>query len=335
MQIHLNCCSPPLFLRTDKSRDHLRRLLSAAGILLLCSSISCTNDRSFSQQKADIVQKGVVQVGTLPDGLIDEASGIAPSLLHDDVLWTLNDGGNEANLFAIRSDGTLIAAVPVDGIDNRDWEDLASFERENRSYLLIADVGDNPNRRKTCSLFIVEEPDIYGKNSSARVSRHIQFEYEDGPRDCESVAIDQTDLTILLLTKRDFPPRLYELPLEPSSDHIPLQARFLGEVTSLYRLQESKPSRSRLNQRELQPTAMDIDKKGSAAVILTYKKVYLFLRREGDTWQETFERLPAELELPAIRQAEAICFSGEKRSIFVTSEKSNAPLLKMDWENHR
>ena len=335
MQTHLNCCSPPLFLWATKSMDYSRLLLSAAGILLFCSSISCTGDRSFSQQGANIVQKSVIQVGTLPDGLIDEASGIAPSMLYEDILWTLNDSGNEPNLFAIRADGTLITTVAVDGIENRDWEDLASFERENRSYLLIADVGDNPNRRKTCSLFIVEEPDIYGKNSSANVSRHIQFEYEDGPRDCESVAIDQTNMKILLLTKRDFPPRLYELPLEPASDHMPLQARFLGEVTSLYRLQESKPSRSRLNQRELQPTAMDIDKKGSAAVVLTYKKVYLFLRLEGETWQDTFKRLPAELELPAIRQAEAICFSGEARSIFVTSEKSDAPILKMDWEISR
>ena len=57
---------------------------------------------------------------------IPEASGIAHSLINENVLYTHNDSGGEASVFAIDTQGKLLAEIVIDGAKNRDWEDIAT-----------------------------------------------------------------------------------------------------------------------------------------------------------------------------------------------------------------
>ncbi|MBC7979631.1 MAG: hypothetical protein H7Y36_03605, partial [Armatimonadetes bacterium] len=150
---------------------------------------------------------------------ITEASGLAVSPTNKDFLWVGNDSGGTPEIHLSRTNGTPHGAVIISGARNIDWEDLASFHLNGKSYLLIADTGDNNAARQTSSLYIVREPEISaeGKIISGKIpiAWEIVFSYEGGPRDCEAVAVDPGSGKILLLSKRTEPPILYKLPLRP------------------------------------------------------------------------------------------------------------------------
>ena len=101
-----------------------------------------------------------VFAGHLANPQINEASGMASSRLYPAVLWVINDGGDDPMLYAVGTDGADLGTFRVDGARNYDWEALASFQLLNTAYLLIADVGDNWEQRKSSSLYVVEEPSI-------------------------------------------------------------------------------------------------------------------------------------------------------------------------------
>ncbi|MCW8849578.1 MAG: hypothetical protein OQJ81_06315, partial [Melioribacteraceae bacterium] len=64
-------------------------------------------------------------LGTIENDDIDEASGIASSYKNMGILWTHNDAGGENRIFAIDSNGISRGTYYLNGIENRDWEDIA------------------------------------------------------------------------------------------------------------------------------------------------------------------------------------------------------------------
>ena len=261
----------------------------------------------------------VVKVGHLQNLLITEASGLAPSRLHPSRLWAINDGGNDPLLFAVGLDGADLGSFRVKDAQNYDWEALASFEINDTAYLLIADVGDNRDQRKTCSLYVVKEPAItntaISNETVVETAWRIHFTYEEGPRDCEAVAVDTDSRRILLMSKRGLVPTLYELPLQPTEDDTIAVARRLTSVPYF-----------------TWPTAMDLSPDGLSAVVLTYNSAYLFFRRPNQDWAGAFEKQPLHLQFSNLRQQEAACFGFYGKSVFVTSEKIPAPLVRIELE---
>ena len=75
---------------------------------------------------------------------------------------------------------------------------------------------------------------------------------------------------------------------------------------------------------------MDISPNGKIIAVLTYKRPYLFYRQENESWPRVFDRTPIPLDMPRMRQAEAMCFSKDGMSLVVTSEKLPAPLYRLD-----
>ena len=281
-----------------------------------------------------------VFLGNLENSEISEASGIAVSRLNEDVLWIVNDGGHKPNIFAVGMDGTNIGDFRLHNAQNVDWEDLSFFRFGNTSFLLIADVGDNQARRKEYQLYIVPEPEISGGHARIRSvldwEHRIRFVYEDGPQDCESVAVDAQNRTILMLSKRRVPPVLYSLPLMPANKeklhiaHRITEIKNIPQPTRQDLLEDPKFGRFRS-----QPTSMDIASDGSAAAILTYKDAYLYRRRPHETWPAVFDRSPQLIVMPGLRQLESLCFGPNAKSIYVTSEQLPAPLYRLDRKHHR
>jgi endonuclease/exonuclease/phosphatase family metal-dependent hydrolase len=264
-------------------------------------------------------------VGRLENPRIDEASGLARSQREPGVLWTMNDDG-KPRLFAIDGTGLDRGDVDLKKADNDDWEDLASFTLDGDPYLVIADVGDNQGRRKKVTLYVAKEPGT--SEDKTKVDWHVDFEYPNGPRDAEAVAVDIDNERVLVLSKRDIPPALYEVPLK-SEDKA--TAKWLGTIDSL-----PKPSRedvefaSKTKDWHWQPTGMDISADNRAAVILTYSAIYYYLREPGQTWFEALNSKPVRVGLGNFRNAEAVAFGDDARSVFVTGEDRNPRLLRVD-----
>lgn len=319
-----------------QKREHVVRSSLLVPVLALsCLTWTCPAPAADTRSAASVTG-GVV--GNIIDPMLPEASGLAPSRLRDDVLWVLNDSGNPAELFAVSTNGTVLAKHAVAGVKNRDWEDLVSFEFEGRPFLMIGEIGDNDARHRTCTLYLVEEP-AQAENVTAplKVDRKIRFRYEDGPRDVESLAVDPTGERALLLSKRDTPPVLYELSLREVEEDELLTARRVCELTTL---PQPTPTDLKVRFGEVfsQPTSMDLSPDGRWLVILTYKNAYVYGREHDQAWSEALKKPPHTILLPypatgIMRKREAICFSRDATAGFVTAEGQPAPLFRFDGED--
>jgi endonuclease/exonuclease/phosphatase family metal-dependent hydrolase len=300
--------------------DFAKSLLLTAACLAGCTA----SDTPAEEMTAQPLQFSVA--GRLENRNINEASGLARSQREAGVLWTMNDSGKPL-LYAISHDGTHLGKVELKKSDNRDWEDLASFVLDGEPYLLIADIGDNLARRKKGTLYVAKEPRT--DEDKTRVDWEIDFEYPNGPRDAESAAVDIDNERVLILSKRDIPPALYEVPLRTEDDKV--MATWLGTIDSL-----PKPSRRdvefapKTKDWHWQPVGMDISQDNRAAVILTYRAVYYYLRRPGQDWFEALNAQPIRIGLGNFRDAEAVAFGDDARTVYVTGEGRNSLVLSVD-----
>ncbi|WP_035610275.1 hypothetical protein [Haloferula sp. BvORR071] len=272
-------------------------------------------DLAFERRKSDVELKA---------RSLTEASGMAASTRDDSLLWLLNDSGSPAELFLTDINGADRGKVLVDGVLNVDWEDLASFVFEKKSYLLIADTGDNGSQRSECALHIVAEPAApqAGAQFAGKipVAWSIHFRYEDGPRDCESVSVDAKAGKILLLSKRTNPPMLYELPLKPEKPGLQI-AKKIGQLS------KNLPNGMPPMPFGTQPTGMSIAADGSMAAVVTYAKAFIFPRHDGESWAAAFAREPLALSGHHLRQAESIAFSRDGSLIRIASEGAGSPIV--------
>ena len=309
--------------------------VSCALLAIVCATGSPTVASDKNPPLETAHGPGISFLGNLSDSSIREASGIAASRRRADILWVINDSGNEPLIYAVGLDGSDRGHVPIRNARNQDWEDLAAFVYNRTAFLLIADCGDNENRRKSCFLYIIEEPRVgpagIVEKSPQEWSWRIEYVYADGPRDCEGVAVDMHRREILLLTKRTDPPVLYSLPLTFTQSDTVQKARPVTKVGGI-----PKPTTEDLREDPLygrfrsQPTAMDLSPDGALIAILTYKQVFLFDRQSNESWPQVFGRAPVPLVIPRMRQAEALCFGTDGRSLLMTSEKLPAPLYRLD-----
>lgn len=153
----------------------------------------------------------------LPAGL-DESSALVVSVDRPGVLWTLNDSGNPAELFAVDTSGLLLGRIRVTGATNYDWEALARGRCPAHSptgplaaCLYLGDIGDNSRERKHLTIYRVAEPDP-ARDTVIPVLDSLRFVYPDSARDAESMVVAQNGDIWIVSKERLQSPRLYRLP---------------------------------------------------------------------------------------------------------------------------
>ena len=287
--------------------------LSLFGVLLALAG--CDRPPPFAQLS-----------GVLLAPQLDEVSGMAASHTFPDTLWTVNDGGNAASLYAIGNRGGLQATLRIDNVPNTDWEDLAAFDLDGRHYLLIADTGDNGGLRKTLQLHVIEEPRTLA-DGHRKPAWSIAFRWPDGPRDCEAVAVDAARGEVLLISKRRSPPELFVLPLRPGTNALQV-ARRVGFLAGVPQPDaESLRSNPRAARVRHQITAADISPDDDTLAVLTYSDLLLYRRTRQASWEQAVATPPRVNDVPWLPQAEALAWSTDGRGLYATGEHSPAPLL--------
>lgn len=304
------------------------RSLVTAGLALVAFSVALPAATGPSYH-------GPVNAGKLEAPPKKEASGLAVSRRTSDLLWTHDDSGGDAALYAVDTQGRRRGTLRILGVENKDWEDLASFEKDGKAWLLIADTGDNDAKRDTVRLHVVEEPAstqlFPTEETHARPAYTIRLRYEDGSRDCEAVAVDATEGFVYLLTKRETPPRLYRVPLGAPREKT-VTARFLAPIPTIIGQTELDAFVKHLVGKKFSwPTAMDFSADGRAAVVLTYGEPLVYTREAREAWTDAFKRSPTRLLFHGLPQAEAVCFSRDGKSIYIASEQTTA-LVRYDRE---
>jgi len=274
------------------------------------------------------------QTGWLASGELMEASGLQASHARAGDFFVHNDGG-EPLLYAIDETGRDLGAISVVPARNKDWEDITSVPAGNGRWIVIGDIGDNMAKRKDIRLYFIEEPKTgkFDRYSGEAILKHaIDLTYPDGPRDCESMAYDPVDRQILLLSKRDNPPRLYSVDLDTALGEGQAELRYLGGIAKL----RPPTSRDRFQfggrtDFISQPTGMDISPDGSEMAVITYRSLYRYRRTPGQGWLDAMQGKPEEVVGPPAVQNEAVAYGIDGRGIYVTTEKLPAPVYRFEF----
>jgi hypothetical protein len=288
----------------------LHPLLSTLGLLFLTIN-------AYSQ----IINYAPVQeLSRIKDASINEISGVASSYITPNAFWVHNDSGDSPRIFLVDKNGNTLTRGTISNASANDWEDIASFVWNGKSYLIIADIGDNAESRSQYSLYIIEEPTYNpsGSNpSSYAIKRRINFTYDTGPQNCESMAVDVQSGKIILVSKTSYEGSkkiryVHELPLSVSSGTVSLIANKIQQFGTIAEA----------------TTGMDISKDGKYAIIHTVLDGnYEFTRNSGETWADAFAKTPRRIGVPEERGFEAICYGTNGVDLYLMKEGINSPIL--------
>lgn len=299
---------------------------------LVCHILFLGGDFQDPPTAAKDKQKTVFKLGTNNTEEIPESSGLAFSFHVEDAVWTHNDSGHLPELFLLKTTGQLLARIRLSDSRNVDWEAMCRFAINDKSYLLVADVGDNQKNRSQCQLYVFIEPDLAPALAAVPAAKlpliqtlaatKLEFTYEDGPRNCEAVAVDVVGKQIWLIEKiyttdqTSKPPGVFVLPLPLTQIDSPVVAKRIANF----------PIRN--------VTGMAFSSDGKRLIVRNYFNAHLYSRRDGESWEEIVRKTrPQPVVMPLQAQGEAICFTPDSQSVIVTSEFSNQAIwqVNLDW----
>jgi hypothetical protein len=249
--------------------------------------------------------------GSFQNPRLSESSGVAVSRKYRGVLWSLNDSGNPAWLFATDTLGRDRGTFAVTGATNVDWEAIAIAQCGSSDCLYIGDTGDNHERRPSVRLYRVREPVPNGGGGKARPTapaQRLELRYPDGPHDVEAIYVDQAGDSYLITKGGRAGVNLYRIPaaawkagnaMAQPLGSLPIQTGWLGGML--------------VTDAALAPS-------GQRVAVRTYRTIFLFRRSPGG-------RLAPERGHPACsvaqleRQGEGAAWLDEHRLV-LTSEST-------------
>ena len=250
------------------------------------------------------------RVGTITDGTLVEASGLAPSRRNPGYLWTEEDSGNPNEIQLLSKDGTVVARFTIDGSVNRDWEDMAVGPGPvaGETYIYVADIGDNKLRYPEKVIYRFPEPAIAGQKlpfvghvTNADV---IKLQLPDGPQNAEAILIDPGTKDLYILSKGD-----------RSEAYVATYPQSLTQTTMMTSLL-------------LMPfdkvTSAGISADGSEVMIRTYSQLFYYKRQPGESITDLLKRAPRLLPLASEPQGEAVGWAVDGTGYYTTSEKPDA-----------
>lgn len=291
--------------------------LSRHIIFLLCIGlISCDpTPAPDKNQSAEFETPPLAQ--SITPGVIDEASGIAPSINLPGNLWTQQDSGQPNSVYLLSQDGKTIKEYKVPGSLNHDWEDIAVGvgPESGTNYIYLADIGNNnlPMTDKNIIYRVPELKDVNGSFSEGSLAK-ITFSYPDGPRDAESILLDPVTKDIFIISKELDKANLYRL-ASPQSVTETIVAEKIGTVPSV-----------------TIATAGDISADGSEILVRNYFAVYYWQRKSGETIGQTLRQKPTkQLTVAAEPQGEGICFDREAKGFYTLSEKGSSTGVSLNY----
>ncbi|MCA9439464.1 MAG: hypothetical protein KC964_01565, partial [Candidatus Omnitrophica bacterium] len=139
----------------------------------------------------------------------------------------------------------------------------------------------------------------------------ILFEYEDGPRNCETVAVDTERKEILMVSKSKPTPRtcgLYSIPLTLTAGSTKAIAKRICDLDLAF------------------ASAMDVAPDNQRLVIISSKGALIVDREANEGWGDAIQRGSRSIELPKRENGETVCFGRNRDELLLNSELIGQPL---------
>ncbi len=272
---------------------------------------SCSKDPETPVKEEERFESVPVKKN-LSGGVLDEISGLAPGIKIPGFMWAHEDSDQPAEISLLNSNGEIVKKIPVPGVVNRDWEDIASGPGPDptKSYIYIAETGDNNSVYDKYYIYRVEEPDA-SQNTIAATDK-IAFTYPDGKHDAEAIFLDPASKDIYIITKRDAKSKLFKLafPYSTTSDNIVTE-----EAVLPYN----------------QVTGADLSKDRKMLLIRTYSVIYYYELATGATMAGVVAATPQNLAFEAEPQGESIAFNSDLSGFYTISEKLFSSVVTLNF----
>lgn len=237
--------------------------------------------------RSDSARRGPHVDRRIADPRVTESSGLALSNRFPGVLYTNEDSGNGAKVYALGRNGRTRAVLRVRGAHARDWEDLSTGPGRT---LWIGDIGGNRGRRHV-SVYRIKEPRRL--HSQAVRSARFDFVYPDGAHNAEALLVRPRNGRVFIATKEPHGGALYRAPKHPSRTHMNRLRRVM-----------------RLPQRSL--TAGAFAPRGRGFVVSNHIGAWLY---------DHVGAKPRRVRLPRLPQSESIEFTASGGRLLVGSER--------------
>jgi hypothetical protein len=235
---------------------------------------------------------------TISDPRISESSGLAVSALHPGIAYTHNDSGHAPTVYAVGRDGRTKAAFTLSGVSARDWEAIALGRDETGPALFVADIGDNAGGAwPYVTVYRFPEPARLSDQTVRATAFRLQ--YEDGPRNAESVLINPRTNRLYIASKQ-IGGGLYEAPARLRTDRVNVLRRIAPAP--------------------LLATDAAYAPDGNSFVIRTYYAAHLY---------SAPGKLLRIISLPSEQQGESIAYTADGRSLLAGSEGLDQPVYRV------
>lgn len=168
-----------------------RVTLLVFNLILLCNLYSFCKITKRDKPKGHCSDVGQgVEIGQMDDKDMEEASGLAYSRIQEGVLYTINDHGGPNSVIALGESGAKMTDIILEGIENEDWEDIATTVTEGVSQILVSDTGNNDHDRDPLAIIRFQEPDLNSEEvvTIARDDMEVlEVRYDGFSYDCEAL----------------------------------------------------------------------------------------------------------------------------------------------------
>jgi len=276
-------------------------------ILMLACLCGCKFSEDAIQETEASLFTDRIPLGKLDSREVDEVSGMATSRKNDGMIWVHNDSGDQPRFFLLDEQGRLVLTCILQGVFNRDWEDIAigPGPKAGETYLYVADIGDNKGVYAHKYVYRFLEPQWDGKTELMEVGdvETITFGYPDGLRDAETFMVDPISKDWYLVSKREEKVNVYQHPY-------PQSLILVDTLTKTGSLPYTRV------------TAGDISADGSEVLLKSYEWVLYWSREEGQAISDLLKTAPVVLPYEREPQGEAISWRNDGTGYFTLSEES-------------
>lgn len=256
---------------------------------------------------------------------VEEASGLAASVVHPGVLYVHNDSGDRPRFFAMTKTGGDLGAFDLEGAAAFDWEDAArgpcgaaGSQAPASSCLYFGDTGDNRRQRDEYVLYRVPEPASLAPPRQAVAPEVMPFVYPDGQHDAEALLVHPITGVVTIVTKvGSGASPIFELPA-PLTPGATAKATLAGEV---------KPP-----QGSKRFTAGAVHPGGRGVLLRTYTHIFYYPMTPDQTVAQALAGPACELPSADEGQGESIAWSPSGASYMTVSEGLNPPIFTVACE---
>ncbi len=256
---------------------------------------------------------------------LSEASGLVANTAGDG-LWSHNDSGDTASVFAVGLDGRDEGVWELQDTAAVDIEDIAVAQGERGTTLLLADIGDNAAQRASVVIHTFDEPDDWGSGGVIRAVDSFILRYPDGAHDAEAFFVDPLTGDWVIVTKATTGDiaQVFSTPapIDPRVETVLVQSDPV-DLNGLAPLD--------LGGLESAVTAADITPNGDLVALRTYLSIVLFPRESGSPIASAFDATPCLLPAPIETQGEAFAFVSlpQTRFGYATVSEGTNPRLNL------